>query len=488
MSHRFPLFVTSLAAALMIMACSPAAESAPSTEETSTRGATSQSSSSANGSVELFDSSVIHAIDVQFDQADYDAMVATFVESGEKEWIQASVTIDGVTYENVGLRLKGNSSLSGLGGRGPGGNQRPGGAAPEGMDPMGNGFGSATASEPENLPWLIRLDQFVEGQEHQGRVDVVVRSNNSQTSLNEAVALDLLEAAGLASQQAVSTTFTVNGSAPVLRLAVEHPDEDAWQDNSFEDKGALYKAESTGDWSYRGDDPEAYTEVFDQEGGKSVADLTPLIEFLDFINNADDATFAEELPERLDVEAFARYLAMMELINNFDDIDGPGNNSYLWYDVDSGQFTVVPWDMNLAFGGMVGGGGGFGGGGGRGGFTPGQLPEGFDPSQIPDGSAPGGRTFPGQVPGGDGFQGGPRGGGFGGGSNPLVQRFHANEEFNALYEEALATLRAELFESGLADELLAARVQTLTDQATGLVDSATIENEAASLSAYFEAE
>ena len=48
---------------------------------------------------------------------------------------------------------------------------------------------------------------------------------------------------------------------------------------------------------------------------------------------------------------------MMDLLDNFDDIDGPGNNSYLWYDAASGQFTVVPWDMNLAFGGRGGIGG-----------------------------------------------------------------------------------------------------------------------------------
>ena len=42
---------------------------------------------------------------------------------------------------------------------------------------------------------------------------------------------------------------------------------------------------------------------------------------------------------------------MMDLIDNFDDINGPGNNAYLFVDPKSSQFTIVPWDMNLAFGG-----------------------------------------------------------------------------------------------------------------------------------------
>jgi spore coat protein CotH len=383
--------------------------------------------------------------------------------------------------------LKGNSSLSGLGGgRFPGAGPPPDtGTEGEG----GGGFGpvgSASADEPESLPWLIRLDEYVEGQDHQGYEDIVIRSNSSATSLNEAVALDLLAEAGLASQQAMSTTFSVNGSEAVLRLAIEHPDDDAWQEAAFDSDGALYKAESTGDWSYRGDNPDDYDEIWDQEGGKDVADLTPLIEFLQFLNESDDATFAAELPERLDVDSFATYLAMMDLVANFDDIDGPGNNAYLWYDTDSGQFTVVPWDMNLAFSE-----GGFGGGGGPGGVRPGGLPS--DGSLPEDLELPGG-TLPEdfQPPGGgslpDGADPGQIGGGMFGRSNILVERFHANAEFEALYQQKLTELRSELYDSGTADEILARWVATLTEHATDLIDAATISEEADAIDDQFVAE
>jgi spore coat protein CotH len=435
----------------------------------------------------LFDDSVVHDIDVSYDQADYDAMIDAYVETGEKEWIEAKVTIDGVVYEQVGLRLKGNSSLAGLGGgRFPGGVQRPD-AGTEGEG--GGGFGpagSVSADEPESLPWLIRLDEYVEGQDHQGYEDIVIRSNSSATSLNEAVALDLLAEAGLASQQAVSTTFSVNGSETVLRLAIEHPDDDAWQEAAFDSDGALYKAESTGDWSYRGDNPDDYDEIWDQEGGKDIADLTPLIEFLQFLNESGDATFAADLPERLDVDSFATYLAMMDLVANFDDIDGPGNNAYLWYDTDSGQFTVVPWDMNLAFSE-----GGFGGGGGPGGGRPGGFPS--DGSLPEDFELPGG-TLPEdfQPPGGgslpEGADPGQIGGGMFGRSNILVERFHANAEFEAVYQQKLTELRSELYESGTADEILARWVATLTEHATDLVDAATISDEADAIVNQFVAE
>jgi spore coat protein CotH len=451
----------------------------------------------ATADTALFDSLQVHEIEVTYEQDDYDAMVETYVDSGEKEWIEATVTIDGETYEQVGMRLKGNSSLMGLrgaggfAGRGSDGEAAAADDGGAGGGP-GGGFGpggSVSEDDPESLPWLIRLDEFVEGQDHQGYEDVVVRSNSSATSLNEAVALDLLTAAGLPSENAVSTSFRVNGGDPVLRLAIEHPDDDAWQEAAFDGEGALYKAESTGDWSYRGDDPADYEEVFDQEGGSDVADLSPLIEFLRFLEESDDASFAAELDERLDVESFATYLAMMELLGNFDDIDGPGNNAYLWYDVETERFTVVPWDMNLALGtGMGGGPGGGGPGGGQPpeGFDPGQLPEGFEPPadgempELPEGFDPG------QLPEGeDAAGGGP--GGFGR-SNPLVERFHANSDFEALYQEKLTELRANLYESGAADEVLATRVDTLTDHAAELVDEATITDEAETIGAQFTAE
>jgi spore coat protein CotH len=384
----------------------------------------------------LFDSSVVHTISVSFAQEDYDAMIETYKSSGVKDWIEAAVTVDGTTYQNVGIRLKGNSSIRGLkDGRtgGPGGN--------------------VSAAVPEGLPWLIRLDKNVDGQNHNGITDLAVRSNNWKTSLNEAVSLELLEMAGLASQKAIAVSFTVNGGDAVLRLATENP-EDVWMAEHFSSCGALYKAESTGDYSYRGDDPDAYAEVFDQEAGKDNADLTPLIQFLDFINSADDATFGNTLAQRLDIRSFATYLAMEELIGNFDDIDGPGNNSYLYYDPTTGSFTVVPWDHNLAFGGM-------GGGDSRGaaGDVPGEA-------QGPQGGAHGPQ----------------------GKSNILAQRFHANAEFEALYQERLTELKTQLYASEAAADVLDKWVTLLKTQASDLVDATTIDTEAAKISAYFSTE
>ena len=108
------------------------------------------------------------------------------------------------------------------------------------------------------------------------------------------------------------------GAASALRLVVEHPG-DTWVERELASSGILYKAEATGDYTYRGTDPAAYDDVFDQESGDT-DDLGPLVDFLEFVNDSNDADFVSGLPGRLDVEAFATYLALEDLMENYDAI------------------------------------------------------------------------------------------------------------------------------------------------------------------------
>ena len=83
--------------------------------------------------------------------------------------------------------------------------------------------------------------------------------------------------------------------------------------------------------------------------------ITGVVPAIGFYSDA-----SELVPAHLDVASFARYLAFEEVVDNFDDIDGPGNNAFLRYDATTGGFTVVAWDHNLAFGASPGGAGGGG--------------------------------------------------------------------------------------------------------------------------------
>ena len=438
-------------AALITTAALALGGCAVTTDDVDRTGGVSTSARAVADGTGVWDATAVHEISVEAAEADLDEMFATYSSTGEKDWVTATVTIDGDTFEDAGLRLKGNSSLR----------------------------GASVDSDPATLPWLIRLDKFVDDASLDGSSEFVVRSNSTETSLNEALALDLLAKAGLASEHAVATSFSVNGTDAQLRLVVQNLDED-WEEENFSGAGLLYKSESGGDWSWRGEDPAAYEDVFDQETGDE-DDMTPLIDFLDFVNNSTDEELEAGLASRLDVDAFARYLAFEDLVDNFDDIDGPGNNSFLRWDADSDAFTVVAWDHNLAFGvSNVGGDGGPGGrAGGSDGWPGGAVgaPGGERPA-MPEGME-GMEGKEGERPAGPPDGGGPGGGGPGGGrSNVLVERFTSVEQWADLVDQARADLTSDLFTSGYAEEVLDQWVGVLIEQASDLVDTDTVQSEA----------
>ena len=375
--------------------------------------------------VRFFRRTVLHDVRIRLAEDDYAEVMRTFQETGEKAWLCATVSLDGEDLAFAGVRLKGNSSLHTAG----------------------------PSSDPADLPWLVKLDEYVAGQALDGHTELVLRSSPTRTSLNEAVALDLLRSAGLPSQRAVAAGLSVNGSRPALRLVVENPD-DHWVAEHF-GGGQLYKAEAGGDWSYRGEDPEAYADAFDQEAGDE--DLTPLVDFLRFLNQAGDHELAAGIEERLDVAAFARYLALEELIRNADDIDGPGNNSYLHRDPTSGRFTVVAWDHNLAFDGA---GALTGPGAGPGLAGPGPVGPGSLDRQGPTTGSSGGQQTTGET------------------GNVLVERLQRLRSFRERRADAYDDLRRRLYRSGRADGMLQEWVDLLTDQAEHLVPPRAVRREA----------
>ena len=66
-------------------------------------------------------------------------------------------------------------------------------------------------------------------------------------------------------------------------------------------------------------------------------------------------------------------------------------------------------------------------------------------------------------------------------TNILVERFLAVEEWNALYEQRLSDLQAELLDSGVADSVLERWAAIITS--SGLVDADTIATESDQISA-----
>ena len=431
-----------------------------------------------DGEAELFDTTT-HTIDITFDQAEYEEMLSTFREDGEKEYIRADITIDGTLIEDVGLRLKGNSTLQSLSNNNMGGGRENDempegmelpestedtaeGTAPAGPGGMGGGMGGGGMTQlseenPEELPWLISFDEYEEGRAYQGMTEIALRpaASGSDVAINEALALELTAESGQVTQDYTFTSVTVNGSESAARIVVDAPDTELADELG---SGVLYKARAGGSLNYVGDDPTEYEDSFKQINAEGAYDLQPVMTLMKFLNESTDEEFAEELDDYVDTESFAKYLATQEILSNNDAMDGPGNNYYLWYDTNEKQFTVMSWDLNLALSRM---------GGGMGGGVSGMqqdteatdtasempaLPDGMEMPEMPQ--PPEGMEMPDgmEMPGGEEGEGaGPSGGSD---SGILKERFLDNEEFYAMYEQAYAELYEQLIASGYAEETL----------------------------------
>ncbi|HSQ17302.1 MAG TPA: CotH kinase family protein [Anaerolineales bacterium] len=410
--------------------------------------------------VSLFDDTLVHNIQILMDEADYDTMLTTYQQTGEKDYFHADVIIDGVRLNDVGIRLKGNASLmTALGGRGdrmgqgqggeqlvnpglmpqdgqlpfdpenmPQRGQRP--QPPAGMDipnpedlpadrqggfmPFGGGTGTAIPDGEVKIPLMIKFDEFVAGQTYQGYSSFAIRTYGTSydaAMLQEPVTNAMFRLAGLPATLTAYAGVALNDQAEQLYTISEVINQTYLQRNFTYSDGVLYKAELGSTLSYQGDDPSTYTDSFTQQTRKNDADLAPLIEFMRFLSQSDDATFESQLPDYLDVDSFATYLALCSLLVNNDSIIGMNNNYYLYYDDLSERFTLLYWDGNESLSKL---------GGGATAST----------SLLDDQTQ---RSF--RAP-------------MGGGSNTLLARFVANPTFYALYEQKVAEVYQQVYASG----------------------------------------
>ena len=280
-------------------------------------------------------------INIEIDEADWQDMLENPLE---EEYHKANITINGETVGNVAIRTKGNNSLT-----------------------------SVASSDSDRYSFKIDFDYYDDNSNYYGLKKLCLNNNYSDnSSMREYISYKIMGELGLDVPQCGYSNITVNGEEWGLYLAVEAIDETFLETHFDDATGDLYKPagqDGTGaDLVYDGDDISSYTGLNlitneDTSDGKEIIALMKALED------------GENLEDLLDVESALKYIAANVALANFDSYLGNTTHNYYLYEED-GYFTVIPWDMNLAFGG-------FGGGdvlrtadhlGGRGGFTqPGTL-------------------------------------------------------------------------------------------------------------------
>ncbi|CAN7758858.1 CotH kinase family protein [Paenibacillus sp. LjRoot153] len=339
------------------------------------------------GYVDEFDKNKIMTFGITVDETKWQAMLDN---AAEEEYISADITINGMTIQNVGIRPKGNSSLSSI----------------------------VRDETTDRYSFKIKFDEYVEGQTWLGLDKIVLNNNFSDaTSLKEYLSYDIMSYIGVDAPLFAFADISLNGQTRGFYLAVEDFDS-SYLERVYNDEGELYKPESDmggGEMGggqlpdgakegqgvtppvanesvseksastaptapnpttqnpvqampdrqngggmrgmanngvslqYTDDQISSYSAIFDNAATKTEeADQQRVIEALKNLSEG------KELEANVDVDAVLRYFAGHTAVVNLDSyVSNMGHNYYLYEN--EGQINILPWDYNLAFGGFQSG-------------------------------------------------------------------------------------------------------------------------------------
>lgn len=242
-------------------------------------------------------------------------------------WSRARVDWDGVVLDDVAIRYKGNSSFNGSRG----------------------GF---------KRPFKLDFNRGHKGRTLLGMEELMLNNNvNDATQVREALAYEVCRSAGLVAPRTafarVALTIMGGFTNRLLGLytVVEAVNRDFLEVHGGGSRGLLVKPERLQGLEYLGEEWAAYTNRYDPKGTVNAEDTRRLIELARLIARADDATFERELPSRLDLPVFLKYVAVTALLANYDSFVGNGHNYYLFQPSEARPALFIPWDLNEAFGG-----------------------------------------------------------------------------------------------------------------------------------------
>lgn len=307
----------------------------------------------------IFDDSYVHTIDIKMDDVD------SFIDNATKEeYVAADVTIDGETVKNVGVRAKGNTSLS-----------------------------TVSQLDSERYSLKIEFDAFELSRNYYG-LDKLCLNNLIQdyTMMKDYIAYKLMNEFGVASPLVSYCFVTINDKDWGLFLAVEAIEDSFLERQYGTSYGQLYKPDTMGMGGGRGNGRD-----FDMKD-------------VDFEKMGMDNPFENRSngKEKSDDQSSSDGDDDSDTANKYKDADKDDKDST--GDSPGGNFP----GGSFPEGGFPGGDfpeGGFPGGDFPGGFPGGDFSEGGFPGRdFPEGGFPGG--FPGGS--GGGFPGGGSGGPGGG--------------------------------------------------------------------------
>lgn len=265
----------------------------------------------------LFDQSKVHTIDIEIEDWD------TFLENAlSEQYVPATLHINGETFENVGLRTKGNNSLR-----------------------LTHRYGH------DRYSLKIEMDHYYNLSYYGLDKFSLDASFQDNAYLKTVMAMDMMRSMGVATPLVNYTWVTVNGEDWGLFLGVEEPEESFARRNYGRNYGQLYKpdyqwlSDENNDVAliYTTDEIEDYNNIFrNAKFNPTKADKRRVINALKILGSK------ENLEQAIQIDSVLRYFVVQVFVVNMDSYLGHTGHNYFLYEKD-GLLSMLPWDYNLAF-------------------------------------------------------------------------------------------------------------------------------------------
>lgn len=134
-----------------------------------------------------------------------------------------------------------------------------------------------------------------------------------------------------------------------LYVLMENIDSDFAQDRFGSKKTPIFKPVTSELFKDLGSEWTAYADIYDLKTSATPPQQQRIVDFAKLVTHADDAEFGRRLPEFLDLEAFAAFLAGNVLLASYDGFLANGQNYYMYLNR-SNQFGFIPWDQDHSWG------------------------------------------------------------------------------------------------------------------------------------------
>lgn len=221
----------------------------------------------------------------------------------------ASITIDGATTAQVGLRKKGN-------------------------------LGSLSTTRPG---LRVKANEYVAGQRIAG-LEVLTLNNNHQDDalISQCLGYELFAAAGLPASRCAFAHVRVNGEDLGVYSHVESVREEFLARHFADATGNLY--ESGGDFVVGG------TGGFQPKTNSTAPDCSDL-ERVATALSAPAAQLPTQLGAVVDLPAYARFWAMEVVTDHWDGYANNQNNFFVYHDPSTDKMSFIPWGIDDLFSG-----------------------------------------------------------------------------------------------------------------------------------------